>query len=362
MNSFPQTLAAVFCYNNRWLMKQISNKHRISGLGIASTSFMGTRLGKRTAPTVVAPGVSATSTLSVPDTGEETVDILERCHSFGATGVQSAIQGDPHSLRRRAEELGMWVEAMVSVRNQTTEALEQSILRAKQAGATLARDGLLGGRRYESFPDRNAWTEWVSLSLEKLSAAIPIFEKHKFTLALENHKDWTTEEFVSLFQKYSSEFFGACLDFGNNISLLEDPMETITTVAPFVKATHVKDMAIAPDPEGFLLSEVPLGQGFLDLPRAFAVLQSANPSLRFSLEMITRDPLRVPCLTDHYWDTFPHRNEISLARTLRLLEENRNAPPLPTPESDEAQHEREEISNIQACFEYFLVNKEKSPS
>ena len=37
--------------------------------------------------------------------------------------------------------------------------------------------------------------------------------------------------------------------------------------------------------------------------------------------MITRDPLRVPCLSDRYWATFPDRSARDLARTLRFVEQ-----------------------------------------
>ena len=62
-------------------------------------------------------------------------------------------------------------------------------------------------------------------------------------------------------------------------------------------------MAVAEYDEGFLLAEVPLGEGFLDLPKMIALLREARPDIRFNLEMITRDPLRIPCLTDQYWAT-----------------------------------------------------------
>ncbi len=193
------------------------------------------------------------------------------------------------------------------------------------------------------------WTKaWPSST-----AAIPIFEKHKFTLALENHKDWTLDEYVRLFRKYSSEYFGACLDFGNNISLLDGLMETIEQVAPYTKATHLKDIAVAPYREGFLLSEAPLGEGVLDLPRALDILHRAQPNARLTLEMITRDPLPIPCLTDRYWLTFPDRNGIYLARTLRFIEEHKSAQPLPCPEALSAsEHARIEEENIRACLGY----------
>ena len=41
----------------------------------------------------------------------------------------------------------------------------------------------------------------------------------------------------------------------------------------------------------------------LDLPRIVRTLKSARPEIRLNLEMITRDPLKVPCLSDRYWTT-----------------------------------------------------------
>ena len=335
----------------------------LSKMGIASTSFMGAALGKSSSPTAVKPSSPSSQTvpshsqnvMSLPPVphGNDTLQFLERCHALGAHGIQAQITGDTAALRARAEQLGMWVEAMISIRKSTPETLEAAIVNAKEAGCTIARDGLLGGRRYETFNTLADWNAWVAESMDKLKMAIPICDKYKFTLALENHKDWTIDEYVKLFKTYSSEYFGACLDFGNNISLLDGLMETIEAAAPYTKATHFKDMAVEQYGDGFLMSEVPLGTGVLDLSKAVAVVQKANPKVHLALEMITRDPLKVPCLKDHYWITFPDRNGIFLARTLRFVNERKSATPLPTPEElPHAEHASVEEENVKACFKY----------
>jgi hypothetical protein len=51
--------------------------------------------------------------------------------------------------------------------------------------------------------------------------------------------------------------------------------------------------------------------------------------VHFSLEMITRDPLDVPCLTDTYWATFDGVNGVALARTLARARAHRPGAPLP---------------------------------
>ena len=112
-------------------------------------------------------------------------------------------------------------------------------------------------------------------------------------------------------------------------------------------------MGVRPYADGFLLSEVPLGTGMLDLPKIVAIVQKANPKTKFSLEMITRDPLKVPCLTKQYWDVFPDRNGKYLAQTVRLVNEKASRDPLPTvdqlPREERAKVEEE---NIRICMRY----------
>ncbi len=275
---------------------------------------------------------------------------------MGASGIQAHINGDTAKLRARAEELGMWMEGMVSARTSTPEQFEGAIKEAKAAGCTVARDGMLSGRRYETFHSLEEWNEWREETFAVLERIVPVLEKHKFTLALENHKDWTIDEYANLFETYSSEYLGACLDFGNNISLLDDPMTVVERAAPYVKATHIKDIAVMPCQDGFEMSEVPLGSGILDVPRMLSVIQNANRHVHFALEMITRDPLKVPCLTDHYWITFPDRNGVYLARTLRYVMEHKSSEPLSVVSNlSAADHTRVEEDNIRACFEYSAV-------
>ncbi|HXT59989.1 MAG TPA: xylose isomerase, partial [Pirellulales bacterium] len=44
---------------------------------------------------------------------------------------------------------------------------------------------------------------------------------------------------------------------------------------------------------------------------------------RFALELITRDPLKVPCLSESYWATLPTVPGRDLVRTLRFVRAHR---------------------------------------
>ena len=51
------------------------------------------------------------------------------------------------------------------------------------------------------------------------------------------------------------------------------------------------------------------------------VCQKANPEVWFNLEMITRDPLRVPVSKDRYWATMGELPAADLAGTLKLAKD-----------------------------------------
>ncbi len=296
---------------------------------------------------------------------KETYEFLEHCHALGASGIQAGVHGDIAGeattraeigrIRKRAEELGMTIEAMVPMpRGSDTSAFAQALKDARDVGAVALRAACLGTRRYETFPTLEAWQQHVSESKQAIAAALPLLDRFKIPLGLENHKDWTTNELVGIMREYSSEYFGVCLDFGNNISLLDyDPMATIEALAPYVVNTHLKNMAVAPYDNGFLMSEVLLGDGYLDLSLAVRIVQQARPNARWALEMITRDPLKVPCLSDKYWTTFPDKGGLALARTLRFVANHKSSSPLPRIShlNREEQLQREN-QNVIACMKY----------
>jgi sugar phosphate isomerase/epimerase len=303
-----------------------------SKLGIATTCYM----------TVAKP--------------KDTLDFLEHCHALGAAGIQSVLNGDMHEIRTRAEKYGMYVEAMVPMPRDgsNTEALEKALADARTAGVTCARTQSSGGRRYETHTTLADYKAWMERSNAALAAAVPVLEKYKIPAGIENHKDRTADELAALLKKHSSEYLGACLDCGNNIALLDAPMYAIETLAPYAVTTHFKDMAVAPDDDGFLLSEVLLGQGIMDLPRVISTIKGARPQIHLVLEMITRDPLRVPCLTDQYWAGFPDRNGVYLARTLKLVQQHSDpAKPLPRiSQLDHAAQLQVENENVKQCLAY----------
>lgn len=198
--------------------------------------------------------------------------------------------------------------------------LERAMEEAKVVGATTMRVVSTGRRRYETFKTMAEFQETKKSHTAVVEEIVPLAEKHKIILAMENHKDRTADEFVALLKQFSSEYYGALIDFGNNLSLSEDPMSVVRKLAPYVKSTHLKDMAVKRYDEGFLLSEVICGRGFLDMKDMVEICRRANPKVRICLEMITDHVLKIPVNTDVYWVTFPERRAEALPAILKLVD------------------------------------------
>lgn len=234
------------------------------------------------------------------------------CVQFGARGGQIDLSQLPldspsalAAVRSAFDAHGIALELSVPSRYlQSPASYARAVEVARALGATRARVALLSGRRYETFETMDAWAAFADQWRTTLLRMRPEFDRHALTIGIENHKDWLAPELASLLRDLDCPRVGACVDFGNNLALLEDPDETIDVLAPFAVTTHLKDMAIRATPDGFALSEVPLGQGLLPLERYVATIRRARPDAQLCLEMITRDPLQVPYRTDRFWATF----------------------------------------------------------
>lgn len=258
----------------------------------------------------------------------EPLRFLEFCHGLGAGGIQAPLGIRPaeqtRPLRSQAERYAMFVEGIVALPRSEAdlERFEAEVRTAAEAGARAARTVLLPGRRYEQFASADEFRRFDQQARRWLEMAVPIVEKHRLPLAVENHKDHRAGERVRLLGQIGSEYIGACIDTGNNLALLEDPVEVVRALAPWAFAVHLKDLAVAERDDGFLLADVPLGKGCLDLKTMVGELRAAKPEICFALELITRDPLVVPCLTEKYWATMAEVPGRDLARTLRMVRRN----------------------------------------
>ena len=258
----------------------------------------------------------------------EPLTFLKHCHSLGAGGMQASLGvltfDRVAQLRDFADEHSLFIDAIVKPPKDKDDLprFEAEIKTARDVGVLAGRTTIIPGRRYERFKTLAEFREFERRGQQMLELAAPIVEKYRVPFAVENHKDQRIDERIALFKHLSSEFIGACVDTGNSFALLDGAYEPIEALAPYAFTVHLKDQALRGYEDGFLLGDIPLGQGSFDLKRMVEIIRKAKPKVRFALELITRDALKVPCLTDGFFSTMPSSRAIDLARTMRFVRDH----------------------------------------
>ena len=236
----------------------------------------------------------------------------------------------PRKIRDLIEKRGLYVEiAFFMPETDDTSELEATIKAGKEAGAKAMRTVGILGRRYETFSTLQEWKDFYAETTAKMERTSRVVEKMQMPCGQENHKDFTLEELVPLMKRYGNEYFGWTNDVGNNMSLLDHPLEMVKELGPYVKASHIKDMGVEEYEDGFLLSEVPLGDGILPIKEIVDIMLKYRPEMNVSMDFLTRSPLEITCLTEKYWATMPDRPASVLAKMLRRVRENKPKEPLP---------------------------------
>jgi 3-oxoisoapionate decarboxylase len=107
-------------------------------------------------------------------------------------------------------------------------------------------------------------------------------------LAVENHFDFTTDEFLELITAVNSPYFGMCFDTGNALRIGDDPVESAHLLGKHIFATHTKDVkpvyGVSPK-EWFFFACVPVGQGVINMPGLVDALLATGYQGLFAIEL-----------------------------------------------------------------------------
>ncbi|WP_196782270.1 sugar phosphate isomerase/epimerase family protein [Bremerella volcania] len=285
------------------------------------------------------------------------LNFMKHCYAVGAGGMQVTLgvmkKTEIDQLREFAESKDLFIEAIVNPPKDKDDLrrFEQEVITARDAGATAIRTVIMPGRRYEQFRTLSDFRKYEQRGRRMMESAVPVIEKYKIPVGIENHKDQRVEERLALLKHLDCEWIGACVDTGNSIALLDDPYAAIEAFAPYAVSVHLKDQALSSYTGGFLLGDVPLGQGSLDLTRMVSILRRLKPKIHFSLELITRDALKVPCLTEDYWATLPLVTGRDLSRIIQLVRDKPARAQMISRLSEAEQLERED-ENVRESLAY----------
>ncbi len=145
---------------------------------------------------------------------------------------------------------------------------------------------------------------------EMFREAVKVAEEYGIRMAVENHIDFTADEMLQLINEVGSPFLGINFDTGNFLRLLDDPIKGMAKLAPYVYATHIKDLKIqsrVSADEWFFMSCTPVGEGVVDNGKLVQQLADANYKGLLAVEI------------DFLHPDYDNDEDLAVARSVREL-------------------------------------------
>jgi sugar phosphate isomerase/epimerase len=192
------------------------------------------------------------------ETGEVTLeDVLAEVAAAGGAYLQLTLHHardhpDLATLARRADEEGLRILAsgdflggarFGDAPGTAAERVKRWLERAVALGSPILRvtSGFYRADLAAQPGAIDAERRWV---IEALLAALPAVRDAEVTLALENHSDFTAEEYRSILDAVDDERVRVFIDVINPVAALEDPVPVVEALAPLAVAGHVKDFEL----------------------------------------------------------------------------------------------------------------------
>jgi sugar phosphate isomerase/epimerase len=266
-------------------------------------------------------------------------ETLDFARDHGLEGVQflepSVIdaQLDPGrltGLRALADQMGLYLEVGLPSPSPVRRSREigQSVSPAELAedlGPQLDAVAALGcryarvfiGNRHDRFRSDIPWSAQVEASREVLALLTPRLLELGVKLAIETHADFMVQELVDLLGRLDPGAFGVTLDTANLLMRLDDPVEAVETLAPWILGTHIKDAVLAFTSRGLCWQARPVGSGILPLPDILACLMKHCPAVHLTIELHPRT-YDLPIFDRKWLAYFPSLRPDSLASIIQL--------------------------------------------
>lgn len=240
-------------------------------------------------------------------------------------------------VRRRAEELGIEIEIgmrsicptskMFDAKAGTAdEQLARMIDAAVTVGSKIVRAVLGSSEDRKPGPLSAHMEAMVTVLRRARSRAMDAGIK----IAIENHAgDMQSHQVKTLIEEAGRDFVGSCLDSGNPLWTLEDPMVALDTLAPYVLTSHVRDSAVWRVPEGAAVAWVRMGEGNVRIDEYVRQYVARCPGRALSMECIVTPPRVFAFRDPAFWDAYRDVPAWEFERFLELADTGtaRSAPP-----------------------------------
>jgi len=153
---------------------------------------------------------------------------------------------------------------------------------------------------FDRFRTDVEWSAQLRATTAFLKTLAPVLRAYGSHVNVETHEEITTFELVRIVEEVGPDAVGITFDTANVFVRGESVVAAARRVAPYVRATHIRDAALISAPDGLTRFLLPVGDGVVDWPEVLAAIAPADPML--SIEGITTSRAAMPIpLLDGRW-------------------------------------------------------------
>src|SRR5579884_714434 len=306
------------------------------------------------------------------------IQLLDYAAGLKVDTVQISDSGDYSSLepahlaevRRHAEQLGIRIDAGIGCICPLSKSWNAKDGTAPQKivdGLRVAK--AVGARSMRCFMGSSADRRGGRPIEELMESTIGVFRSVRsqaldlgILIALENHAgDMQAREVRTIIEESGKDFVGSCLDTGNPMWVMENPMVTLEILGPYALTTHVRDSVVFEHPRGAAAQWVALGDGDVNWTDFLELYRRLCPKALLQLEIITgRPPQVLPYYDRDWWKWFPKTPASEFVRFEEMARNGRpfmgtmvieDAPGAKPPEYTAALREQQRI-DLERSLEY----------
>src|SRR4051812_169234 len=164
-------------------------------------------------------------------------------------------------------------------------------------------------------------------------------------IAVENHAgDMQSWELVTLIEAAGKDYVGANIDSGNACWTMEDPLENLEILGPYVVTTSLRDSMVWESPDGAVIQWTAMGDGIVDFKTYFKRFAELCPGVPVHIETISGFPKNVDYFKKDFWKVYPKARASDLAKFVALAKKGKAIPPHRSPDAKAKQdYEKSEI-------------------
>ena len=210
------------------------------------------------------------------------------------------------------------------------EYLAMLIRMAKTCGSPVARCvlGDASDRTSEGGIEKN-----IEECIKVLKAVKSRCETEGVKISIENHAgDMRSEELKMLIEAAGKGHVGANIDPGNAVWALEDPLQHLEVLGPYVNCSSVRDSMIWEDEKGAVVQWTAIGEGLVDFKQYATRFAKLAPGVPLNIETISGFNKPISFLTPETMKVFPKVTESDLTGFKALAKKGHALPVFKAPD------------------------------